>query len=98
MSNDCLTRLYWVCSNQEFSFDDGRNLGELWEETLGKAESGRAFDDALSATDLCGTEEEDEVYSAYIQARCAAEECGFINGFRLGMKLAGEVGGMEVGA
>lgn len=89
--NDFLMRLYMACSNQEMTYDEGLNLGELWEETKEVSETSGAFESALIASPLNGSKDEDTLYSAYICACCAHEACGFINGFRMAARILREL-------
>ena len=66
-------------------------LYELYRPTEETDATGQAFNKALDDSGLRGSPAEDMVYDAYIDAINAHEECGFINGFRLGMKLASEL-------
>lgn len=96
MTRDFLMRLYWACSAEEASLADGRNLGKLYERTEATGEADCCFDEYLYTTNLTA-EEKDALYNLSADAITAYEQQGFINGFRLGMKLAGELGGEEAG-
>lgn len=92
MSNDFLRRLYWACSSGLTPFtEDNCNLSLLYEATQEAHDASERFSKALYAAGLDSrTESSLETLSG---EEVVAVECqGFINGFRLGMKLAGELG------
>lgn len=93
MNSDFLRRLYWACSSGIAPFtDDNHNLSLLYQQTQEAHEASERFSDALYGSGLDReTMGAIEDLSGY---EIVAYECqGFINGFRLGMKLAGEMGG-----
>ena len=92
MSNDFLRRLYWACSSGLTPFtEDNCNLSLLYELTHGAREASGRLSDALREAKL-DRETVDVIEELSGDEVAAYEEQGFINGFRLGMKLAGELG------
>lgn len=91
MNNDFLKRLYWACSSgvEPFS-EDGCNLSRLYKPSPGVVNAMERFCKALYSSGLEKTETS-KLESLNGEGLIAAEECGFINGFRLGMMLAGEL-------
>lgn len=89
-TNDFLTRLYWAATDEEGYYGDGLNLGELYERTEEEKGYRERFSELLDRLAL--GQEEDEIMDAYTGGCIANEKQGFINGFRLGMKLAQEAG------
>lgn len=87
-TNDFLGRLYWAVTAEENYFGDGMNLGELYEKTPEEEMARNAFSKALDSLGL--REVEDELLSLYCGGCWENEKQGFINGFKLGMKLAKE--------
>lgn len=87
-TSDFLTRLYWAVTAEENYFGDGMNLGELYEKTPEEEMARDAFSKAIDRLGL--REVEDELLSLYCGGCGANEKQGFINGFKLGMKLAQE--------
>ena len=93
MSNDILKRLYLACSSGVDCFADGRNLCELYERIAGVKPAEDAYRDYLATVEA----EEKEKLDRLVYPLCDLREMqGFINGFRLGMKLAGELQGEEL--
>lgn len=92
MSNDFLRRLYLACSSGIAPFtEDNCNLLPLYEQTQEAQEASERFCEALRASGLDGETMgtiEDLSGDEFVAVECQ----GFINGFRLGMKLAGELG------
>lgn len=96
MNNDFLRRLYWECSSGIAPFmADSRNLSALYERTPEVSEASGRLSDALREAKL--DPETMSTIETLSGEEVVAFECqGFINGFRLGMKLAGEMrGGLE---
>lgn len=92
MNNDFLIRLYWACSDEEMSFVSGLNLGELYARSEETSNADLLFYEKLSAAGL--PKDERVLLEGLSSSACTAyEQQGFINGFRLGMKLAAEVRG-----
>lgn len=87
-TNDFLGRLYWAVTAEENYFGDGMNLGELYERTSEEEAARDAFQKALDRLGM--REVEDELLNLYCGGCWANEKQGFINGFKLGMKLAQE--------
>lgn len=92
MNKEFLSALFASVSAGDCSVPEG-GVYDLYEMSPEAEEAGRLFNDALDRSGLRCTPAEDDLYDAYINAINAHEKCGFINGFRLGMKLAGELGG-----
>ena len=96
MSHDFLSRLYWVCADEAAPLASGLNLGELYERTEDAAAANKAFDHYLSSAMLSA---ESRTELEHLDSLCciAYEKQGFINGFRLGVKLIAELGGEAAG-
>lgn len=90
MNNDFLKRLFWACSDESASVADGLNLGELYQRIADTGKATHCFSEALCATGLPG-KEKNLLDNISCSVAMAYEQQGFINGFRLGMKLAGEL-------
>lgn len=90
MNNDFLKRLYWVCSDQEALFGDGLDLGELYQRIADTGKATHCFSEALCAAGL-PAKEKNLLDNISCSIATVYEQQGFINGFRLGMKLAGEL-------
>lgn len=90
MNLDFLKRLYWACSDQDHAFSDGMDLGELYERTEDTARATAHFNEKLLAAELA-TDERDTLGCLNTSTADAYEQQGFINGFRIGMKLAEEL-------
>jgi hypothetical protein len=84
MENEFLKLLYNVCS------DADSDMGHLYERTDEALTSAHGFSDALYATTL-SADEKSALEVLNIEGRLAYELQGFMNGFRLGMKLAREL-------
>lgn len=97
MSNDFLRRLYWACSSGVAPFtEDNCNLSLLYELTQEAHDASERFSAALYGSGL--DRETMDAIEDLSGDELAAYECqGFINGFRLGMKLAGELRGEAEG-
>lgn len=90
MELDFLKRLFFACSNEEMSNSDGLNMGELYERNGDAETTYSKFIDKLYTTGL--TEKEKEAMGNFCLVAATAYECqGFINGVRIGVKLAREV-------
>ncbi len=91
MSKEFLERLFWACSDETEHYAVGMNLGEFYEKS---GEIKHGWDCLAKAVDDLGLgpKDRDKVSSIAYTLTDAFEKQGFINGFRLGMKLAGELG------
>lgn len=97
MNSDFLRRLYWACSSgATMAAGNGCDLSALYELTHGAHEASERFSDALREAKL-DRETVDVIEELSGDEVAAYEEQGFINGFRLGMKLAGELRGEAEG-
>lgn len=94
MNNDFLSRLYWACTDQENPLSEGLNLGELYHRTKDTDKVSHYFGEKLYLTSL-PTEEKTILDNINGSVAMAYEQQGFINGFRIGMKLAVELWGEE---
>lgn len=93
MSTDFLERLYWALTNEEQHQKTGLGLGELYERTLAVKRADYAFKEQLVDFQQQDADKAEKLDNCH-QASCwAYEQQGFINGFRLGMKLAEELRG-----
>lgn len=90
MNNDFLKRLYWACSDESANGADGTNFCEMYERIKETKSESRYFSEALYATGLTVSEKR-KLESLNSSIAMVYEQQGFINGFRLGMKLAGEL-------
>ena len=90
MKKGLLERLYWAYSNSEVSAEG--SLSDLYEHTRDAKRAEANFSEKLYATDL-----PHDAKSLLEDIGCSVSDAkeiqGFINGFRLGMKLAEEVYG-----
>ncbi len=93
MKKEFLKRLYWACSDWDEGEDaDGTMLSELYERIEDVKKADRAFSEKLYAAELSSNEKR-LLENIGGSVSMAYEMQGFINGFRLGMKLAGELRG-----
>lgn len=92
MTTDFLKRLYWACASEAEPFEDGSNLSELYERSDSAKSAFSASSAAIYEKDLT-VEEKTELENLSVNVADAYKEQGFINGFRLGMRLAGELQG-----
>lgn len=88
MNNDFLKRLYWACSSEESCFEAGSSLCELYERIPDVKRAGKGYRDCLAAIE---SKEKGKLDNFVYSLSDVREMQGFINGFRLGMKLAGEL-------
>lgn len=93
MNLDFLSRLYWACTDDESTYDSSLALETLYERLEDAEKAAHFFTEKLYATNLSNDEkcDLDMLNGTTIMEW---ERQGFINGFRLGMKLAGELGEM----
>lgn len=90
MNIDFLTRLYWGCSDTEMVAQSDLSLGELYHRIQDTGSADHCFSDTLYAMELSAKDKKllDNLNGSIA---IAYEKQGFINGFRLGMKLAREL-------
>lgn len=90
MNLDFIKRLYWACTDRDGVVADGTRLFELYEHTGETGRVDRHFSEKLYAT---GPSDDEKLLLENIDASVAMayEMQGFLNGFRLGVKLAGEL-------
>ncbi|WP_251447817.1 hypothetical protein [Vermiculatibacterium agrestimuris] len=69
-------------------------LLELGKETGAKQKADQAALDALNALKISDTDQE-RLVDIFVHAGFEAQRCGFINGFRLGVRLMAEVYGND---
>ena len=93
MSTDFLERLYWTCADESKHMADGLNLGELYEHTAAVKRADHAFAERLANFQQKDNSKAEKLDNCHIASCWAYEQQGFINGFRLGMKLAEELRG-----
>lgn len=89
MKADFLERIFKTVSCEGSSPVKGERLCELYDR--GAEEAQGAFLEALEK--MAASEKREWIVNLYAAAADEREERGFLNGFRLGMKLAGELGG-----
>ncbi len=92
--NDFLNRLYRACSMErgDWTFEEGLglNLGEFYQQDPKVKALVDEFSDALHKVQMSG-EDLVRIDTLRVESSIANERQGFINGFRLGLKLAIEV-------
>ncbi len=88
MSEDFLKRLFWACCSEDsFVEDDSLNLGKLYERTEATETAlGEISEFAMNFPNL-NQNEVGELENLAGAAIRAYEEQGFINGFRMAMKM-----------
>lgn len=91
MNRDFIERLYWACSDTEQSMNDGMNLGELYVHTPAVKRADYAFQERLADFQQQDPSKAEKLDNCHVASCWAYEQQGFINGFRLGMKLAEEL-------
>lgn len=90
MNQDFIKRLYWACTDRDGADADGTRLFELYERTEEVKKVDHTFSEKLFATGL-SDDEKRLLENIDASVAMAYEMQGFLNGFRLGMKLAGEL-------
>ncbi len=89
--NDFLNRLYMACSMErgDWTFAEGLglNLGEFYRRDPEINACSRKLSDALHKVQMSG-EDLVRIDTLCVESSIANERQGFINGFRLGLKLA----------
>lgn len=87
MDTEILKRLYMACSDDGPHYKAGLNLCELYENI---PETGNAEDHFLHEVDAAGLPFDtlDKIMAASTEENIAYEMQGFVNGFRLGLRLA----------
>ena len=89
MKTDFLSRLYMACSEGEAG---PGGITELYEKTDGAEQSVKEFDKKLQEAEL-PKENRLVLENLACSISMEFERQGFLNGFRLGMMLAGELEG-----
>lgn len=87
MDMDFLKRLYMACSDDNCFFEAGLNLSELYQRIEDTETADRDFAEAVQATKL-PVSDADSIWEATCAANIAYELQGFVNGFRLAMRIA----------
>lgn len=95
MSTDFLERLYWAVTDEDQHMKAGLDLGELYERTATAKRADCAFKERLADFQQLDESKAEKLDNCHTASCWAYEQQGFINGFRLGMKLAGELRGRE---
>ena len=90
MNKEFLERLYWACTDENDYAADGTKLAELYERIDEASKADKCFDNELNRINI-STVDKRALDSIRGSIAMAYEKQGFINGFRLGMKLAGEL-------
>ena len=93
MEFEFLERLWAVCSDENHHLPEGDNLNELFRYIREVQTANRCMEDQLKKLEL-GTDKEETLYNCVSVVSWAYEKQGFINGMRLGMMLARELGQM----
>lgn len=91
MSTDFLERLYWALTDEEQHQKTGLDLGELYERTPAVKRADYAFKERLADFQQQDASKVEKLDNCHVASCWAYEQQGFINGFRLGMKLAEEL-------
>lgn len=89
-STDFLKRLYWPCTEECGNYAPGCNLGELYQRTEETAQASAHMNSLLDRLAL-DKNAVDQLTSLCCEIMNAYEQQGFVNGFRLGAKMAGEL-------
>lgn len=90
MKMEILSRLYLACSCEDSYVVEGFDLSSLYKRDEAVDNAERAFSNCLFGAGDTG-----KLEHLHNVACMAYEGQGFINGFRLGMKLAQELAGEE---
>lgn len=90
MNKEFLERLYWAVADEATHLEDGFNLSELYERDGEARAAASAISTAIGELNLT-LREKTLLENLSGSVADAYEKQGFINGFRLGMKLAGEL-------
>lgn len=91
MNRDFIERLYWALTDEEQHQKTGLDLGELYERTPAVKRADHAFQEQLADLQQQDTSKAGKLDNCHVASCWAYEQQGFINGFRLGMKLAAEL-------
>lgn len=87
MDMELLKRLYMVCSDENGIFEAGFNICELYQRLEEVKEADSGFSAAIDAANL-SVPVADSIVVAAIEENLAYELQGFVNGFRLAMRMA----------
>lgn len=91
MKKEFLSRLYYACSDESPHYESGDNLGELYQRMADVDTSDRLCTDQLNKAKL-DADTRETLENCFNVACWTYEQQGFINGFRLGLMLARELG------
>lgn len=91
MKKEFLSRLYYACSDESPHYENGDNLGELYQRMADVDTADRLCTDQLNKAKL-DTDTRETLENCFNVACWTYEQQGFINGFRLGLMLARELG------
>ena len=91
MKKEFLSRLYYACSDESSYYESGDNLGELYQRIADVDTADHLFSDKLGSAKLSADDRE-TLENCFNVACWSYEQQGFINGFRLGLMLARELG------
>ncbi|MEL4861601.1 hypothetical protein AAEU42_10180 [Pseudoflavonifractor phocaeensis] len=97
MNKEFLERLYWACADESNVKADGTKLAEFYERIEEAENVSECFSKKVYALNLT-VDEKDLLETIGGEFALVYEKQGFINGFRLGMKLARELGEEVAGA
>lgn len=92
MNRDFIERLYWALTDEEQHQKTGLDLGELYERTPAVKRADHAFQEQLADFQQQDASKAEKLDNCHVASCWAYEQQGFINGFRLGMKPAAELG------
>lgn len=91
MNKEFLERLYWACADETRHMETGLNLGELYEHLSDTDGADHQLSEKLKKLKV-DQDTTEALENTITVALWAYERNGFINGFRLGMKLVQELG------
>lgn len=86
MNRDFIERLYWALTDEEQHQKTGLDL-----RTPAVKRADHAFQEQLADLQQQDTSKAEKLDNCHVASCWAYEQQGFINGFRLGMKLAAEL-------
>lgn len=90
MSKEFLERLYWACADESFHMETGLNLGELYERLSDTNTADHQLSEKLKRLEM-DQDTSEALENTITVTLWAYERQGFINGLRLGVKLAQEL-------
>lgn len=88
MDMELLKRLYMACSDDNCIFTAGLNLSELYQRIEEVKSADQALSLAVDAANLPPSVFSNGIEDAFCESIIAYEMQGFVNGFRLAMRMA----------